>query len=149
MPEKRVQDRARADAEAGKSPSVQAGEFVHEEMRHIREGEHGARSSKQAIAIGLSKARRAGVKLPAPAAGKATPAVRRKAKQDLARGRRAGSRSAGRAKPTAGALRRESRASASPKALSTQARSAAQRPGPTARKASARKTARTRQRQAR
>src|SRR5262249_52683909 len=67
MPEKEVTERAQKDAEEGKSPSTQAGEFVHEEIRHIREGKHGARSTKQAIAIGLSKARRAGVKLPASA----------------------------------------------------------------------------------
>ena len=69
MPEKDVIDRARRDAREGKSPSTQAGEFVHEEIRHIREGKHGAQSAKQAIAIGLSKARRAGVKLPPPPAG--------------------------------------------------------------------------------
>jgi hypothetical protein len=80
MPEKETVERARQDAAEGKSPSTQAGEFVREEMHHIREGKHGARSSKQAIAIGLSKARRAGVKLPAkgPAAKKA--ARRRKAR---------------------------------------------------------------------
>ena len=63
MPEKKTLERAREDARAGKAPSTQAGEFVREEMHHIREGKHGARSAKQAIAIGLSKARRAGVKL--------------------------------------------------------------------------------------
>ena len=63
MPEKRTMERARKDARAGKAPSTQAGEFVREEMHHVREGKHGARSSKQAIAIGLSNARRAGVKL--------------------------------------------------------------------------------------
>ena len=66
MPEKAVVERARKDAREGKSPSTQAGEFVHEEIKHIREGKHGAQSTKQAIAIGLSKARRAGVKLPLP-----------------------------------------------------------------------------------
>ena len=64
MPEKRTMARARAAKRAGKSPTTQAGEFVHEEIEHVREGKHGARSTKQAIAIGLSKARRAGVKLP-------------------------------------------------------------------------------------
>ena len=64
MPEKRTIERARKDAREGKAPSTQAGEFVKEEMHHIREGKHGARSQKQAVAIGLSKARRAGVKLP-------------------------------------------------------------------------------------
>ena len=66
MPEKNTLERARKDAREGKSPSTQAGEFVREEMDHIREGKHGARSTEQAIAIGLSKARRAGVKLPPP-----------------------------------------------------------------------------------
>ena len=64
MPEKRTIDKAKQDEREGKAPSTQAGEFVHEEIEHIREGKHGARSAKQAIAIGLSKARRAGVKLP-------------------------------------------------------------------------------------
>ena len=70
MPDKETLERAREDAREGKSPSTQAGEFVREEMDHIREGKHGAASTKQAIAIGLSKARRAGVKLPPPAKGK-------------------------------------------------------------------------------
>ena len=64
MPEEEIIERAREDEREGKSPSTQAGEFVREEMEHIRQGEHGARSPEQAIAIGLSKARRAGVKLP-------------------------------------------------------------------------------------
>jgi hypothetical protein len=88
MPEKKTLERARKDRKEGKSPSTQAGEFVREEMHHIREGKHGARSTKQAIAIGLSKARRAGVKLRAPRKGRASAAVRRKAKQDLKRGRK-------------------------------------------------------------
>jgi Family of unknown function (DUF6496) len=66
MLEKKVLDKAREDARQGKAPSTQAGEFVHEEIEHVREGKHGARSTKQAIAIGLSKARRAGIKLPPP-----------------------------------------------------------------------------------
>jgi hypothetical protein len=70
MPEKETLERAREDAREGKAPSTQAGEFVKEEMDHIREGKHGAASTKQAIAIGLSKARRAGVKLPPPRKGK-------------------------------------------------------------------------------
>ena len=69
MPEEEPIERAREDKREGKSPSTQAGEFVREEMEHIREGEHGARSPEQAIAIGLSKARRAGVKLPPPKRG--------------------------------------------------------------------------------
>src|SRR3984893_17899226 len=66
MPEEEVIERARKDEEEGKSPSTQAGEFVREEMHHVREGKHGARSPQQAIAIGLSKERRAGIKLPPP-----------------------------------------------------------------------------------
>src|SRR5262252_3219613 len=85
MPERRTIERAREDAREGKAPSTQAGEFVREEMEHIREGKHGARSTKQAIAIGLSKARRAGVKLAPPKKGTASAATRRKAQQDLKR----------------------------------------------------------------
>src|ERR687883_1140351 len=68
MPEQATLQRARKDKRSGKAPSTQAGEFVREEIHHVREGKHGARSTKQAIAIGLSKARRAGVKLPRPPA---------------------------------------------------------------------------------
>src|ERR1700733_211104 len=86
MPEKETVERAREDAREGKSPSTQAGEFVREEFDHIREGKHGARSAKQAIAIGLSKARRAGVHLGLPKPGTTTPETRRKAEQDAAKG---------------------------------------------------------------
>src|SRR5206468_9934318 len=85
MPEEEAIERAHEDEREGKSPSTQAGEFVREEMEHIREGEHGARSPEQAIAIGLSKARRAGVKLPPPKRGKRR--TKRQAKRDLAKGR--------------------------------------------------------------
>src|ERR1700756_4643019 len=88
MPEKETLDRAREDAREGKSSSTQAGEFVREEMHHIREGRHGARSTKQAIAIGLSKARRAGVKLRGPRKGSASAETRRQASLDLGRGPR-------------------------------------------------------------
>ena len=84
MPEKKTLERARADAREGKAPSSQAGEFVREEMEHIREGKHGARSAKQAIAIGLSKARRAGVKLPPPKEGKASESTRTQAARNYA-----------------------------------------------------------------
>src|SRR3979411_1846133 len=87
MPEKRTIERARKDAEEGKAPSTQAGEFVREEMEHIREGKHGARSAKQAIAIGLSKARRAGVRLPPPDKGKTSKRTRKQAKRDLKKAR--------------------------------------------------------------
>src|SRR5216117_198176 len=81
MPERKTIERAKADKRQGKPPSTQAGEFVREEMEHIREGKHGARSTKQAIAIGLSKARRAGVKLPPPKPGKTTERTRRSAER--------------------------------------------------------------------
>lgn len=86
MPEKRTIKRARQDKREGKSASTQAGEFVHEEIEHIREGKHGARSAKQAIAIGLSKARRAGVDLPPPKKGEASEETRRKARKDAEAG---------------------------------------------------------------
>src|SRR5256886_5041682 len=100
MPEEETIERAREDKEEGKAPSTQAGEFVREEMEHIREGKHGARSTKQAIAIGLSKARRAGVKLPPPKKGKATKRTRQQAKRDLAKGR-GGTKSASRTRSPA------------------------------------------------
>ncbi|HEV8524856.1 MAG TPA: DNA-binding protein [Terriglobales bacterium] len=127
MPEKKTVERARRAARAGKAPSTQAGEFVREEMEHIREGKHGARSTKQAIAIGLSKARRSGVKLQAPARGKASARTRRQAQRDLRKGQ-SGSRrrpSARRSRAVSGALKREGRQAASRSALSKQARSAA------------------------
>src|SRR5690242_7856429 len=86
MPEKETLKRAQKDRREGKSPSTQAGEFVHEEIDHIREGKHGARSTKQAIAIGLSKARRAGVKLGVPKKGTASQRTRDQAARDLSRG---------------------------------------------------------------
>jgi len=129
MPEKKTVERAKQARREGKSPSTQAGEFVREEIHHVREGKHGARSAKQAIAIGLSKARRAGVRLKPPAKGKASAATRRKARQDAAKGkttrRRTPSRTRSRA--AAQALRREGRAAASKRALSRQARQAARR----------------------
>src|SRR5262245_36454366 len=79
MPEKKTIERAKRDKREGKSPSTQAGEFVRETIEHIREGKHGARSTKQAIAIGLSKARRAGVALPPPKEGKTSRKTRRSA----------------------------------------------------------------------
>jgi hypothetical protein len=86
MPEKRTLDRARADLRAGKAASTQAGEFIREQIEHIRQGKHGARSTKQAIAIGLSEARRAGVDLPPPSRGKASAQTRKRAARDYARG---------------------------------------------------------------
>ena len=87
MPEKKTMEKARAAKRAGKSPTTQAGEFVHEEIEHVREGKHGARSAKQAIAIGLSKARRAGIKLPPPPRS-AKASTKRSAKAASRAGRR-------------------------------------------------------------
>src|SRR5687768_13386271 len=119
MPEKETKRRAARDKRQGKAKSTQAGEFVREEIHHVREGKHGARSTKQAIAIGLSKARRSGVKLPPPKRGKAT------TKQSARSANRAASRrtrpSATRARAVRRALRREGRSAASRTALSRQA----------------------------
>jgi hypothetical protein len=149
MPEEDALERAREDEREGKSPSTQAGEFVREEMEHIREGEHGARSAEQAIAIGLSKARRAGVKLPAPKRGKTR--TQRQAKRDLARGR-GGSRkepSTKRSRATKRALKKESRRSASKSALSQHSKRVARQRSARSRSASAKKAARTRKRRRR
>ena len=144
MPEKETLERAREDAREGKSPSTQAGEFVKEEMDHIREGKHGARSTKQAIAIGLSKARRAGVKLPAPKKGATSEATRKKAERDLSKGRRpAKKKSAKRSRAVERALKREGRSAASRRSLSKQAHQAAQKRGSAARKQAAKKAVRT------
>jgi hypothetical protein len=147
MPEEEPIERAREDERQGLSPSTQAGEFVREEMEHMREGEHGARSPEQAIAIGLSKARRAGVKLPPPKRGKTR--TKRQAKRDLAKGRRPKKPSRRRSRAIRSALKRESRRSASRQALSRQAKRAARRRSPSSRSASARKAARTRKRRRR
>lgn len=146
MPDKETIERAEEDAREGQSPSTQAGEFVREEMHHIREGKHGARSTKQAIAIGLSKARRAGVKLGAPNPATSSPQVRKKAEQDLEKGE-AGSQkqpSRTRSRATSRALKRENRSAASKKSLSRQARSAASARPASSRRKSARKAAGTR-----
>ncbi len=146
MPEKRTQRRAQRDKAEGKAPSTQAGEYVREEIDHVREGKHGARSSKQAIAIGLSKARRAGVSLPPPEAGKTSESTRRKARSDSARGRQGtASRrpSARRSRAAEGALRKEGLSAASRGALSRQGKAAASRRTPAARSTSAKKAVAT------
>jgi hypothetical protein len=148
MPEQRIIERARKDKRAGKAASTQAGEFVREEMDHIREGKHGARSTKQAIAIGLSEARRAGVELKPPKKGTTSEKTRKSAQRAYARGHGAPARakaSAKRSRGTLKALKREGSAAASPKALSKQARSAAGRRSSSQRSAAARKAARTRE----
>lgn len=146
MPEKETVEAARRDKAEGKSPSTQAGEFVHEEIEHIREGKHGARSTKQAIAIGLSKARRAGVKLPVPKKGTTSARTRRQAARDSAKGARRARPSARRARASLKRLKRYGRSAASPKALAAQARQAARRRTASERSAAARKAARTRAR---
>jgi hypothetical protein len=125
MPDKQTLARARKDKRQGKSPSTQAGEFVKEEMDHIREGVHGARSTKQAIAIGLSKARRAGIDLPPPKAGKTSAATRQQAARDVSKGRRPGAVSSKRSRASLNALKREDSAAASRTALSRQTHRAA------------------------
>jgi hypothetical protein len=127
MPEKETIKRAQEDAKEGKAPSTQAGEFVHEEIEHIREGKHGARSTKQAIAIGLSKARRAGVKLPPPKEGKSSPQTRQRAAKDYEKGQESSAHtpSRTRSRATRAALQREGTEAASHEGLSRQAKSSA------------------------
>src|SRR5437870_4314196 len=121
MAEKETLERAEEDKRAGKAPSTQAGEFVREEMHHIREGKHGARSTKQAIAIGLSKARRAGVRLPAKKG--TSPRAKKQAKRDLAKGRTPRRKvSPTRSRAVRGALRHEGHSAASRGSLASQAR---------------------------
>jgi hypothetical protein len=144
MPEKETLEAAEEDKREGKAPSTQAGEFVREEMHHIREGKHGARSTKQAIAIGLSKARRAGVRLPAPKKGQAKEKTRQSAKRASAAARRGEKRvSRTRSRATSGALKREGHSAASHSALARQARTAARRRGSASRSTAAKKAART------
>jgi Family of unknown function (DUF6496) len=144
MPEKETIERAREDEREGKSPSTQAGEFVREEIHHIREGKHGAESTEQAIAIGLAKARRAGVKLPPPAKGTASEETRRSAKRAVKAGQRPKkSVSRTRSRATTKALKRAGNSAASPKALAKHARTAAKKRTASARSAAARKAAKT------
>jgi hypothetical protein len=145
MPDKETLERAREDAREGKSPSTQAGEFVKEEMDHIREGKHGARSPQQAIAIGLSKARRAGVKLPPPKKGSTSEATRTKAARDERKGQSSSKKkpSPTRSRAVERALKREGSHAASHSALSKQAKRTARQRGSAARKQAARKAVRT------
>lgn len=148
MPEKETIERAKVDAREGKSPSTQAGEFVREEIHHIREGKHGAASTKQAIAIGLSKARRAGVKLQPPSDENEPANTVEKATRDYKKGQsNSGTKPAAkRSRATIQALRKKGHSAASPRGLSKQARSAASKRSATARHASAVKAGRTRSR---
>lgn len=130
MPNKQTVERAKRDLREGKAPSTAAGEFVKEEMGHVRQGKHGAKSPKQAIAIGLSKARRSGVPLAPPKKGQASSRTQEQAKRDLAKGqgKRGPARtSAKRSQATRGALKRMPKSTASKKALSKQVKTAARR----------------------
>ena len=142
MPEKETLERARKDKAEGKAPSTQAGEFVREEIEHIREGKHGARSTKQAIAIGLSKARRAGVELAPPTTG--SKKIRQQAVRDLKKGKSKTTKSAKRSRATLNALKREGHSAASKVALSRQAHKAASKRTAASRSRSAKKAAATR-----
>ncbi len=145
MPEKKTIEKARKDKSEGKAPSTQAGEFVHQEIEHVKQGKHGARSAKQAIAIGLSEARRAGVKVPAPKKGTASEATRHKAQQDLKAGAKGAKKAVSRTRSeaTTAALKKEGHSAASPQALSQQAKSAASKRTVAERSAAARRAART------
>jgi hypothetical protein len=144
MPEEKTLQRAHEDAREGKSPSTQAGEFVREEIEHVREGKHGVRNTKQAIAIGLSKARRAGIKLPPPKEGAVSEKTRRQAARDRAKGQSSSKAvSPTRSKAVHGALEREGSASVSASALSRQASSAAQTRSAADRSRAAQKAVRT------
>jgi hypothetical protein len=145
MPDKRTIEKAREDKREGKSVTTQAGEFVREQIEKIRRGVHGARSTRQAIAIGLSEARRAGVDLPPPRKGTTRRATRKSAKYAYAvgQGKRKPKRRPRVSRAVSNVLRREPRRAASHKALSRQARSAAARRSASQRKAAARKAVRT------
>ena len=145
MPWKETIDKAKEDKREGKSPSTQAGEFVREEIEKIRQGKHGARSPQQAIAIGLSEARRAGVDLPPPEKGKAKARTRRSAKYayEAGQGKRKTTRRPRVSRAVEEVLKHEPRSSASRSALSKQAKRAASRRTAASRSASAKKAVRT------
>jgi hypothetical protein len=145
MPEKETIRRARKDEREGKAASTQAGEFVREEMDHIREGKHGARSTSQAIAIGLSKARRAGVKLPPPEKGRASARTRKQAARDSRKGQTRGAKTSPvRSSAALKALKRERHGAASPTAVAAHATRAARARSKRARSQSGKRAARTR-----
>ena len=147
MPEKATLERARKDARQGKSASTQAGEFVREEIHHVREGKHGVRSARQAIAIGLSKARRAGVALPPPARGKASNETRKAAARDLKKAKQGHKPSSKRSKAASRKLRHEGHSGASSTALARHAKAVARTRTKKDRSAQARRAARTRRSQ--
>ena len=143
MPEKKTIKRAQQDKREGKAPSTQAGEFVREEIDHIRQGKHGAKSAKQAIAIGLSKARRAGVDLKPPKKGQTSEKTRKSAESAYKKGQRHEPISPKRSRAGVERLKNEPRSSVSKKALSRQAHAAARKRSATDRSAAARKAAKT------
>jgi hypothetical protein len=144
MPDKDTLERAKKDRREGKAASTQAGEFVREEIEHVREGKHGARSAKQAIAIGLSKARRAGIDLPPPKEGTTSEETRRSAERAYEAGQAGDDDvSPTRSRAIKRVLKREGRSAASPRALAKQAHAAAARRTASERSAAARKAART------
>jgi hypothetical protein len=146
MPEKKTVKRAQRAKRQGKSSGTQAGEYVREEMHHIRRGEHGAKSTKQAIAIGLNKARRSGVKLKPPAKGKTSEKTRKSASQAYEKGQAHKPVSKRRSRASKRALKHEDRTAASHAALSRHAKTAARKRSAASRSRSAKKAARTRAR---
>ena len=144
MPEKKTLERARRDKRQGKSPSTQAGEFVREEIHHVREGKHGARSPEQAIAIGLSKARRAGVKVGAPKRASAATRRRVAGEERRARSHEGAAASSKRSRAGTRRLKREGHSAASHSALARHSRRAAAKRGAADRSRAAKKAARTR-----
>jgi hypothetical protein len=143
MPEKKTIEKAQEDKREGKPPSTQAGEFVREEMEHIREGKHGARNAQQAIAIGLSKARRAGVDLKPPEKGAVSEKSRKSAESAYKKGMKGDPVSRKRSVARKKALKKESRSAASHTALSRQTKSAAKKRSASDRSSAAKKAART------
>lgn len=129
MPDKATTERAKEDLREGKSPKTAAGEFVHEEIEHVREGKHGVRSPQQAIAIGLSKARRAGIPVPPPEKGRTSATTRRKAERDYEKGQSGSTKkpSPRRSHAREEVLEREPRSTASRSALSKQTRTASRK----------------------
>lgn len=151
MPSKQTIRKARRDKREGKSPSTQAGEFIHEEIDKIRRGKHGARSTRQAIAIGLSEARRAGVDLPPPRKGRVSKRTRRSAKYayEAGQGKRKTTRRPRVSRAVKQVLKKEPRSAASHRALARQAKRAASRRSAASRSAAARKASRTKSAKAR
>jgi Family of unknown function (DUF6496) len=150
MPERKTVSRAQADKRAGKAPTTQAGEFVREEIEHVRAGKHGVKSAKQAVAIGLSKARRSGIDLKPPKKGATSEGTRKKAEKDMAAGQHKPAKKsasketkAKRSRTTTGVLERESRQGASSASMAKQAKSAAAKRPAASRLAAAKMAAKT------